>query len=326
MPQLARALVNVGGAEATRRANAGIDAGRIVSLSKETTEFIKANGATLDKAGRTLGVVRGRKGFVHVARFSKDGAKAMTASNAATLAVTAALSQQLGEIQKQLTEIQDTLEELKAGDDRRDLADVVATNDELEQIVIDIQRHGEMTADDWRSVRNLSHSISKNARMADFKLSEVFSEDNLSRKERADKLEKLLRKKQMDYWFAFQVQAEIAWSRREMLRLYWEQIQHPETADQLADQIRLEVQARRQRMADLGRALDVLADPDSRRLTDRLRLKSKWELKQHDKVVTMLLEKHPGTFSSPESDPLTVIPGRVGEPVVLEAGERPSAR
>lgn len=322
LPQLIRETIAFGGSEATRRTNKGIDSGRIVALADETVKHMSSNKPTLDQAGKTLGVVRGKKGFVHVARFDKAGAKALTASNAATLAMTAALSQQLASIEKQLEEIQETLDELLGDMDRERLADAVSTNMELARIVRDIQRHGKMTKEDMRKVDRLSHAITKNATQADFKVGELMADQSMNRKERVRALDKLMKAQRLEYWLAFQIQAELAFNRRELLRLYWEQIKHPETAQHLADEVRREIHTRQERMAELGRALDELADPEARTFWDHTRLRKARRLKKHDETVTALLGKHGQAFAGAEADPYRTLSSAVGEPVVIEAGAR----
>ncbi len=152
LPQLARNLLGGGGLEATRRANTGIEQGRIVALSDQTMKAMQTHRQAYDKAGNALGLLRDKKGFSHVVRFDKAGAKAMTASNAAVLVVTAALSQQLASIEEQLAEIQTALRKLVEDGHRERLATVRSTNDKLRRVAADIERHGEMTADDWRAV------------------------------------------------------------------------------------------------------------------------------------------------------------------------------
>lgn len=320
LPQVVRAVLSAGGGEATKRASTGVDQGRIVALSEETMKQLKANKQAFDKAGNALGVVRGKKGRIaHVARFDKAGAKAMTASNAATLAMTAALSQQLAAIEKQLTAIQGTLDGLVADVDRRRLAGTVATNKELASVARAIQRRGQMTEADWDRVAGLSLAVTTNATEADFKLHEILGdEEELNRHQRLERLEELLQQERLEYWLALQVEAELALARRDLLYLYWEQVRHPESAAQLADEVRLEIRARQEKLFKLGRALDRLSDPEARALTDPVRQLSRRRLVSQDKLMSELLERHGSAFAGPEMDPYAVIPDRATEMLLLD--------
>lgn len=53
-----------GGIESTRRAQAGIDSGRIVALSKETMGHLEKGKPVFDKASNMLGIVKGDKGKI----------------------------------------------------------------------------------------------------------------------------------------------------------------------------------------------------------------------------------------------------------------------
>jgi hypothetical protein len=256
--------------------------------------------------------VRGKKGRIaHVARFNRAGAKAMTASNAASLAMTAALSQQLAAIEKQLTEIQGTLDGLVADVDRKRLAETVATNKELASVARAIQRRGEMTEADWDRIAGLSLAVTTNATEADFKLHEILgNEEKLNRHERLELLEDLRDKERLEYWLALLVEAELALTRRDLLYLYWEQVRHPGTAGQLADEVRVEIRDRQEKLFRLGRTLDRLSDPEARSLTDPLRQLSRHRLTKEDKVINQLLQRHGAAFAGPEKDPYAVIPGQ----------------
>lgn len=110
----------------------------------------KGSRPVYDKATNMLGLVKGDKGkFQHVMRFDKAGAQTMVASNAATLAVTAALSQQLEQIEQQLNDISDMLTGLVADADRHRLAKVIAANRDLVAIADDVRRRGKMVQEDW---------------------------------------------------------------------------------------------------------------------------------------------------------------------------------
>ncbi len=92
-------------------------------------EHLDKGKPVYDKAHNMLGIVKGEKGKIsHVMRLDRNGAQAVVASNAATLAVTAALSQQLDHIAEQLTEISDTLGGMVRDKDRERLSEILAAN------------------------------------------------------------------------------------------------------------------------------------------------------------------------------------------------------
>ena len=156
LPQIVRRVMYFGTAQANRKAQKWIDSGRIVALSEETMEQLKRNGPAFDKAGNMLGLIRGSRGRMkHVMRLDKNAAQTIVASNAATLAMTAALGAQLEHIEQQLTEIRETLNGLVNDIDRRRLAGAVAANQVLQSVADDIQRRGEVTEADWDRIAAL---------------------------------------------------------------------------------------------------------------------------------------------------------------------------
>lgn len=325
LPQVIRQVANVGGQAANRRADMQIDAGRIVALSDETMEQLRKNKAAHDKAGQMLGVVRGDKGkMVHVMRLDTAGAKALTASNAATLAMTAALSQQLEHIEEQLTEIRETLDGLVADADRARLAKAVAANFELQKIADNIRRRGEMTEADRTHLASISFPVTTSVIEVEFKFEEILDrfDPKMNRAERQDELERLHGKERLEYWLATRVEVELAQTRRDLLDLYWEQARHPETARELAESTRASIASRQKRMQQLGLLLEELADPEARTRLDPLRQISRHRLKRQQKAVAELLGKHGSAFAGPDGDPFAVIAEPdPAEALVLTAGE-----
>lgn len=307
--QVVRQVINVGGQGATKRADKQIDAGRIVSLSDETMQQLATNKAAHDKAGNMLGLVRGNKGITHVMRLDRAGAKAVTASNAATLAMTAALSQQLEHIEEQLTEIRETLDGLVADTDRERLAKAVAANAELLTIADRIRRHGEMTDADRNDLSEHSLPVTTSVIETEFRFEEIQARitPDLGRGKRQDELDRLRGKERLEYWLAIRVEVELAQTRRDLLHLYWEQSRHPETADQLAQEVRNSIAARQERMRVLGELLSDLADPESRTRLDPLRQVSRYRLKKQQAAVEKLLSHHGDAFAGPEEDSFAVI-------------------
>jgi hypothetical protein len=203
LPQLVRSGMAAGGLEATRRAQNGVDSGRLVALSKETMEH-------LDKGK-----------ISHVMRLDKKGAQAVVASNAATLAVTAALSQQLEQLAEQLAEISETLEGMVRDKDRERLSEVLAANEVLMDIGNNVRRRG-ITDADAHQLAALKLPVIAKQIEAEFKFDEVLGEsfEELTRGERFERLEALVDKERLDYWLAVRVQADLARTRADLLTLY----------------------------------------------------------------------------------------------------------
>lgn len=310
LPQVVRQVIGAGGQAVTKHADQQIDAGRIVALSDETMKHLATNKAAHDKAGNMLGLVRGNKGeFTHVMRLDRAGAKAVTASNAATLAMTAALSQQLEHIEEQLTEIRETLDGLVADNDRERLAKVVASNTELLKIANRIRRHGEMTDADRNDLSEHSLPVTTSDIETQFKFEEMQARitPDLDRGERQDELERLRGEERLEYWLAVRVEVELAQTRRDLLDLYWEHSRHPETAEQLGQEVRTAIEARQARMRLLGEILSQLADPESRTRLDPLRQVSRYRLKKQQAAVEKLLSHHGDAFAGPGQDSFAVI-------------------
>lgn len=322
LPQVVRTVMAVGGMEANRRAAKGVESGRIVALSKESLKQLEKNRAARDKSGNMLGLIRGEKGRIaHVIRLDKAGAKAVVASNAATLAMSAAVSQQLEHIDQQLSAIRETLGDMMETADIERLGDAIGANDELASIGKDIRRRGYMTQADQNRLADVSLEVSQNARGVELKIGKLLSETNaeVTRADRVRQLDQLLGKR-LDYWLALLVETELAHTRRDVLHLNWEQTQHPEAARSLAEEVRGSISARQKRMNELGTVLDELSDPESRKRLDRFRLVSRHRLIERDQQIGQILDKHGDAFAGPEKDPYAVIDSRTEEVLLLSLG------
>lgn len=322
LPQLVRSGMAAGGLETTRRAQHGVDSGRIVALSKETMERLDKGKPVYDKANNMLGVVKGDKGKIsHVMRLDQKGAQAVVASNAATLAVTAALSQQLGQIAEQLAEISETLEGMVRDKDRERLSEILAANEVLVGIAEDVRRRG-ITESDAHQLAALKLSVIAKQIEAEFKFDEVLGEsfEELTRAERQERLETLVDKERLDYWLAVRVQADLARTRADLLRLYWEHHAHPDTAPALNASTKAAIRERQRRLALVGVTLRGLSDPESRTRLDPLRQFSRYRLgKEHAKIET-LLSRHGDAFGGPENDSYALIEGAANEENLLRDG------
>ena len=309
LPQVIRQVMSVGGVHANNNADRDIDAGCIVALSDETMIQLSHHKPAYDKAGNTLGLVRGDKGRMkHVMRLDKAGAKAVTASNAATLAMTAAVGQQLEHIEEQLTEIRATLDGLVADLDRERLTQAVAANDELQTIADSIRRRGVMTDADRADLSSLRLPVAAGAVEAEFKFEEILDggDRELDRRKRRDLMKDLLGQERLEYWLAVRVETELAVTRRDLLTLFWEHSRHPETASQLLEQTRHSITARQEALHEVAELLKGLADPESRTRLDPLRQISRHQLKRHQALVTQLLDKHGAAFATPDDDPFSI--------------------
>ena len=324
LPQLVRTAMTSGGIESTRRAQAGIESGRIVALSKETMEHLERGKPVYDKASNMLGVVKGDKGKIsHVMRLDKKGAQAVVASNAATLAVTAALGQQLDQIAEQLADISATLEGMVRDKDRERLSEIVAANELLMELANNVRRRG-ISATDANQLADIKLPVFAKQVEAEFKFNEILGDGSnaLTRKERVEKLREIADKQRLGYWLAVRVQADLARTRADLLTLYWEHQQHPETAGSLNAATELVITERQGRLAAIGQMLQELSDPKSVTRLDPLRQRSRYRLgKEHEKV-NELLTQHETAFAGPDADEFALLPSAIPKPLSLPQADR----
>jgi hypothetical protein len=307
VPQLVRDAMAAGGLRATDKFQQGVDSGRIVSLTQETMEDLAKGKPVYDKAGNLLAMVRGDKGYLKPMRLDKAGAQAAAASNMATLAVTAALSQQLEAISQQLQEMSETLDGMVRDKDRERLADALAANAELLEIAENVRRRG-ITQTDFIQLATLKHRVTSLQIETTAKLAELAPDgvESMSRAKRREVLEGLYAKQRLEYWLALQVQVDLAKSRSDLLTLFWEHHQHPETASALNATIAHAIRQRQQRAAEVGEALRALADPKSQTRLDPLRVVARHKLGKAQGQIDALLRSHGDAFSGPDEDPHTV--------------------
>jgi len=158
VPQLVRDAMAAGGLNATDQFQQGANSGRIVALTPETMKRLEKGRPVYDKAGNVLASVRGEKGYLSPMHLDKAGAQVAAASNMATLAVTAALSQQLEAISEQLQEMSQTLEGMVKDKDRERLSDALAANEILFEIAESVRRRG-ITQADYMQLASLKHRV-----------------------------------------------------------------------------------------------------------------------------------------------------------------------
>lgn len=311
VPQLVRNAMAAGGLKATDKFQQGANSGRIVSLAPETMEQLAKGKPVFDKAGNVLALVRGDNGRLkHVMRFDKSGAQVAAASNMATLAVTAALSQQLEAISEQLQEISETLEGMVRDKDRERLSDALAANEILFEIAESVRRRG-ITQADYMQLASLKHRVTSLQIETTAKLAEITPDGvaDMGRRERHEVLKSLYAKERLEYWLAMQVQADLARTRCDLLTLLWEHHAHPETAPALNQNTANAIRARQVRAAEVGAALRTLSDPKAQTRLDPVRVISRHQLGKAQARIDELLLNHGDAFSGPEGDRHTISQG-----------------
>lgn len=307
VPQLVRDAMAAGGLDATDAFQKGANSGRIVALTPETMEHLAKGKPVYDKAGEMLAMVRGDKGWLKPMRLDEAGAQAAAASNMATLAVTAALSQQLAAISEQLREMSETLEGMVKDSDRKRLSEVIGANQILFEVAESVQRRG-ITHDDYVQLAAIKHQVTSLHIETTAKLSEIAPDgvDSMTRHDRQEVLETLYENERLEYWLAVQVQADLARTRSDLLTLLWEHHAHPETAPALNHKVASAIRTRQVRAAEVGKALLLLADPASQTRLDPVRVISRHRLRKARVQVEQLLLTHGDAFAGPARDPHTV--------------------
>lgn len=308
IPQLVRNAVAAGGLKATDTLQKGAKSGRIVSLTPETMKRLEKGSPVYDKAGNLLALIRGEKGrFSSPMQLDKTGAQVAAASNMATLAVTAALSQQLEAISRQLEEMSETLEGMVKDKDRERLSDSLAANEILFEIAENVRRRG-ITEADYMQLASLKHRVTSLQIETTAKLAEIAPDGvaRLGRNKRLEVLESLYTKERLEYWLALQVQADLARTRCDLVTLLWEHHSHPETAAALNQKVAGAIRSRQLRAAEVGDALRALSDPASQTRLDPVRVISRHRLGKAQGRVEELLLAHGDAFAGPEGDSHTV--------------------
>jgi hypothetical protein len=308
VPQLVRDAMAAGGLRATDQFQRGANSGRIVALTPETAKRWKKSGPVYDKAGNLLASIRGEKGhWTPPMQLDKAGAQVAAASNLATLAVTAALSQQLEAISQQLQEMSETLEGMVKDKDRERLSDALAANAILFEMAESIRRRG-ITQADYTLLASLKHRVTSLQIETTAKLAEIAPDGvaKMGRNKRLEMLESLYAKERLEYWLAVRVQADLARTRSDLLTLLWEHHSHPETAAALNQNVANAIRSRQLRAAEVGDALRALSDPTSQTRLDPLRVISRHQLRKAQARVDELLLTHGDAFAGPDRDPHTV--------------------
>lgn len=210
------------------------------------------------------------------ARFDAgEPAAAAAAAKAAESAMAAALGQQLDQLEARLTGLRETLDRIAGAAGPRQLEGAAGAPAALD---------------------------------AELKLLSG-TPIELSRAERVAQLDHLLGQERFDRWLARRVEAELADTRSDRLRLEAE-----------PDAVRQSIVARQRRMALLGVVLADLSDPQSRRPLDPLRQRSRRRLVERSQLVEQVLPKHADAFAAPEHDPYAVTDARPDQVRVLSGG------
>lgn len=334
VPQLVRDAMAAGGLNLTDQFQQGANSGRIVALTPETMQRLEKGRPVYDKAGNLLASIRGEKGhFMTPMHLDKAGAQVAAASNMATLAVTAALSQQLEAISEQLQEVSEMLEGMVKDKDRERLSDALAANEILFEIAESVRRRG-ITQADYVQLASLKHRVTSLQIETTAKLDEITPNGaaKIGRNKRLEVLESLYAKERLEYWLALQVQADLARTRCDLLTLLWEHRSHPETAAALNQNVANAIRSRQLRAAEVGDALRVLSDPTSQTRLDPVRVISRHRLGQAQARIDELLLTHGDAFAGPEREhtvsqaalepagtgaPATALPAGGGDPKAL---------
>jgi chaperonin cofactor prefoldin len=158
VPQLVRNAMAADAKKATDKFQQGANSGLIVQLTPETMERLERGRPVYDKVGNLLASVRNEKGHLSPMHLDKADAQVAAASNMATLAVTAALSQQLEAISEQLQEMSETLEGMVKDRDRERLSDALAANEILFELAESVRRRG-VTQADYMQLASLKHRV-----------------------------------------------------------------------------------------------------------------------------------------------------------------------
>lgn len=322
VPQLVRDAMAAGGLKATDRFQQGARSGRIIALTEETTKRLEKGSPVYDKAGNLLALIRGEKGRFSPMHIDKAGAQVAAASNMATLAVTAALSQQLEALSEQLQEMSETLEGMVKDKDRERLSDALAANEILFEIAQSVRRRS-ITQADYMQLASLKHRVTSLQIETTAKLAEIAPDGvaKMGRNKRLEVLESLYAKERLEYWLALQVQADLARTRCDLLTLIWEHHCHPETAAALNQNVANAIRSRQLRAAEVGDALRALSDPSSQTRLDPVRLISRHQLGKAQARIDELLLTHGDAFAGPDGDPHTISQATLepAGPSVLEA-------
>lgn len=306
--QLVRDAMASHGLKVTDEFQQGANSGRIVALTEETMERWVKGEPVYDKAGNLLATIRGDKGhFSSPMHLDRTGAQVAAASNMATLAVTAALSQQLEAISEQLQEISETLEGMVKDKDRERLSDALAANEILFEIAESVRRRG-ITQADYMQLASLKHRVTSLQIETTTKLAEIAPDGvaKMGRHKRREVLESLYEKERLEYWLAVQVQADLARTRSDLLTLLWEHHSHPETAAVLNQNVANAIRSRQLRAAEVGDALRALSDPTSQTRLDPVRVISRHHLGKAQARIDELLRTHGDAVAGPERDPHTI--------------------
>lgn len=307
VPQLVRNAMAADAKKATDKFQQGANSGLIVQLTPETMERLERGRPVYDKVGNLLASVRNEKGHLSPMHLDKAGAQVAAASNMATLAVTAALSQQLEAISEQLQEMSETLEGMVKDRDRERLSDALAANEILFEVAESVRRRGVSQAD-YMQLASLKHRVTSLQIETSAKLAEIAPNGvaKMGRNKRLEVLESLYAKERLEYWLQVQVQADLARTRCDLLTLLWEHRSHPETAAALNQKVANAIRSRQLRAAEVGDALRALSDPTSQTRLDPVRVISRRQLGKAQARIDALLLAHGDAFAGPERDPHTV--------------------
>jgi hypothetical protein len=269
--------------------------GRWVRLTPETARQLKKHGPVVNRAGETLGVIKGDGGRIaHVMRVDRLAGSGMALANLSGAMTSAAVSRKLDEISESLSEIQATLDRLELRNDLDQYADVVSLNQTLERIALDVRAEGAITSDDWISIAGCEASVKKAMERSRLHLGAIRPGDRatLNRRERVQALKKLVETDRLDWWLDLFVRAELAAARWDGLRLLYRSSKDPAVGDRLAAELAQSIQDRQRERQELGAAIREMLDTTPVNLFDRLRIWSKRDLQQLQTSIRKISDRH----------------------------------
>jgi hypothetical protein len=108
--------------------------------------------------------------------------------------------------------------------------------------------------------RRFSESVETNSLEAAATLDKLTNQmrRGLNRSERHELLSKLVENESLAYWLLALAESDLALTRWDLLHLYWEQSQDPDTAGELAERVRRSFEARQINRYRIGELLDEL--------------------------------------------------------------------
>lgn len=267
-------------ASAPGLASMSMDAsGRLVRLTKESSQLLKNNEAVLAKgSGHLLGLVRDptTKKIVGQLRFDKVAMAGSLAANLPALFAAIAMQQQMAQIEKQLAVVQERLDSL-VDDRQRELDAGLATNLEiLDDIYERASRRGEVEDSQWGrlvAIESDVRNLHKRTVASLDRLSQAL-DPATSAAMRTRLVAAAMKDGDLSDRLGDLVRAELAVTRWEVLRLRHELQSHPEESELLTTQAMAGITRRYDSLLVISTRLDdhLAVDRASQKLMDKLHI------------------------------------------------------